>query len=407
VRPIPFQAYRGSEPYIFVSYAHADGEQVFVELEALTRAGYRIWYDEGIDPGNEWPDEIARALNECSLFLVYVTPRSVESRNVRNEINFGLNHDKPFLAVHLEETALPIGLELRMGDIQAIMKWRMSDQAFRHKLRRALPDRLAGDIEAENVREWRPELPAQDEGVGTDLDMVRIQPGTFLRGSPSDELGRFDEPQHEVTLSYPFLVSRTQVTCGQWAQVTGTACVEDEARSELCPVADISFFDAIAFCNELSIQEGLGPSYSVTGDEVRWTREATGYRLLTEAEWECACRAGTWTAYYNGDDPARLHEIAWYAANSMGRTQPVGLKIPNAFGLYDMSGNVWEWVWDWIAPYPDEPVTDPIGPVEGTDRVLRGGSWRHQPPICRSAVRGRNLMIHRSHNVGFRIARFC
>src|SRR5262245_8859132 len=132
--PLPFQAYDGNKPYIFVSYAHKDSELVFTEIRDLHAKGYRIWYDEGIEPGNKWPEEIAKALADATLFLVFISPMAVQSQNVRNEINFALNRQKLFLAVHLEETRLPPGLELQMGDIQAIMKWRMTDDHYRQKI---------------------------------------------------------------------------------------------------------------------------------------------------------------------------------------------------------------------------------------------------------------------------------
>ena len=137
--PLPFESYAGDSPYIFASYAHKDGQLVFPQLSRLHEDGYRIWYDEGIDPGNEWPDDIAAALARASLFLVFVTKSSMESRNVRNEINFALNKNKAFLAIHLEVTTLPPGLELRMGDLQAILKWRMTEEHYRRKVLSSLP----------------------------------------------------------------------------------------------------------------------------------------------------------------------------------------------------------------------------------------------------------------------------
>src|ERR1017187_3146391 len=123
---LPFEAYKGNEPYIFVSYSHKDGGAVFADIKHLHEEGYRIWYDEGIDPGNEWPDEVARALARSSHFLVFITANACESRNVRNEINFALSKDKRLLAVHLRETVLPPALELQMGGIQAIQIGRAS-----------------------------------------------------------------------------------------------------------------------------------------------------------------------------------------------------------------------------------------------------------------------------------------
>jgi hypothetical protein len=138
----PFEAYSGDAPFIFTSYAHKDSAIVYPELDRLHRNGFRIWYDEGIDPGNEWPDEVAKALARCELFIVFISPRSVESANVRNEINFAINRKKQFVAIHVEETALPIALELRMGDIQAILKWRMPDDRYQRQMAKTLPEIL-------------------------------------------------------------------------------------------------------------------------------------------------------------------------------------------------------------------------------------------------------------------------
>lgn len=134
----PFEAFAGDQPFIFISYAHLDADLVFPIISAWHNQGYRIWYDEGIDPGNEWPEEIANALEGCSQFLVFISPRSVLSKNVKNEINFALDMDKEFIAIHLEKTDLPSGLRLRMGDIQAIMKYRMPETMFNNKMNRAL-----------------------------------------------------------------------------------------------------------------------------------------------------------------------------------------------------------------------------------------------------------------------------
>ena len=121
----PFEAYSGDEPYVFISYAHKDSEFVFDEISILHDAGYNIWYDEGIEASNEWPEEIANAVIGCAAFLVFVSPRSTASVNCRNEINLALNENKPFLAVHLEESSFPPGLRLRMGDLQAILRYKL------------------------------------------------------------------------------------------------------------------------------------------------------------------------------------------------------------------------------------------------------------------------------------------
>jgi len=137
--PLPCEAYVGDEAFIFASYAHKDGPSVFPEIRFLHACGYRIWYDEGIDPGNEWPEEIAKAISKAAIFVVFISPNAVESNNVRNEINFALNAHKPFLAIYVTPTELPPGLQLRMGDIQAVFRFQMTQDSYRRKLEKVLP----------------------------------------------------------------------------------------------------------------------------------------------------------------------------------------------------------------------------------------------------------------------------
>ncbi len=138
----PFDAYNGSEPYVFVSYSHKDAEYVFVDIASLRDRGFRIWYDEGIDPGNEWTEAVATALKLCAFFVVYLSPNAVKSRNVRNEINLALKYNKPFLAIFLAETEMPAGLDLQIGSIQAVMQYRLNRSNYQKLLLRALPDTL-------------------------------------------------------------------------------------------------------------------------------------------------------------------------------------------------------------------------------------------------------------------------
>ncbi len=130
---MPYPAYRGKEPYIFVSYAHKDSDRVFAEIKRFNEAGFNVWYDEGISPGNEWTDEIADALAGCSLFVVMITPTSAPRENVQNEINFALDEKKPFIAIHLEATELKRGLKLQIGTKQAILKYNMSEEEYTYK----------------------------------------------------------------------------------------------------------------------------------------------------------------------------------------------------------------------------------------------------------------------------------
>ena len=140
----PFEAYKGSDPFIFVSYAHRDAALVYAEISQLKESGYNIWYDEGIEASNEWPEEIANAVIACTVFLVFVSPNSTASVNCRNEINLALDEGKSFLAIHIEESTLPPGLRLRMGDLQAIMRFKMNREQYEKKLTAWLNPMLEG-----------------------------------------------------------------------------------------------------------------------------------------------------------------------------------------------------------------------------------------------------------------------
>ena len=139
----PFDAYQGDEPYVFVSYAHKDAAVVYEEIMRLHEAGCNLWYDEGIEASNEWPEEIAQAVVGCAVFLVFISSRATASVNCRNEINMALNKRKPFLAIHLEETELPLGLELRMGDLQAVLRYKLPADRYQRKAQDAI-DQLLG-----------------------------------------------------------------------------------------------------------------------------------------------------------------------------------------------------------------------------------------------------------------------
>ena len=155
----PFEAYEGSDPFIFISYAHKDSEIVYEEITELHESGYKIWYDEGIEASNEWPEEIANAVIGCAVFVVFISPRSTASVNCRNEINLALNENKPFLAIHLEESDLPPGLRLRMGDLQAILRYRLTRDRYLKKVNGTL-DQLLG---RKNSKAASPSSPKQRE----------------------------------------------------------------------------------------------------------------------------------------------------------------------------------------------------------------------------------------------------
>jgi formylglycine-generating enzyme required for sulfatase activity len=245
-----------------------------------------------------------------------------------------------------------------------------------------------------------------------DFVLVTIPGGTFTMGAPAGELGSSDaeRPQHEVTIT-SFLMSVTEVTQNQWLNVRASEPAWFTGCDD-CPVERVTWLDAVNFCNALSDVQGLNRAYNIVGPAVIWDPAADGYRLPTEAEWEYACRAGATTALANGDlsvvacnaDP-NLSNLGWYCSNANSNTSETGQKATNDFGLYDMHGNVWEWVWDWYGAYSAAPSTDPIGPDTGLFKVIRGGGWLYGAQRCRSAHRRPAAPGSVSSDLGFRIVR--
>jgi formylglycine-generating enzyme required for sulfatase activity len=246
---------------------------------------------------------------------------------------------------------------------------------------------------------------------------VRIEPGEFTMGSPEDELrlglGRFgDETQHRVTITRAFALKATEVTQAEWRSVMGTDPSGFADCGDTCPVEQVSWFDAVDYVNRVSDAEGLPRCYADDDERTFAGPACLGYRLPTEAEWEYAARAGTQTAYHTGvntqtdcnDDP-NLNSAGWYCGNSGDTTHPVGQKQVNAWGLYDMHGNVWERVQDWYAAYPAGAAVDPAGPASGEVRVSRGGSWFNDAQFARSAYRSGYAPADRRSSLGFRPSR--
>ena len=215
---------------------------------------------------------------------------------------------------------------------------------------------------------------------GTNIEMLLIPPGIFMMGcSPGDaECSDDESPAHQVTLTNAFYMGKTEVTQAQW-----------QAQMGYNP----SYF------------QGQSDSPSRPVEQVSWNMSrdfntATGLRYPTEAEWEYACRAGTTAQRYGV-----LDDIAWYNGNPNGATHAVATKLPNAFGLYDTIGNVWEWCQDWNATYSSVSVTNPTGPTTGTQRLFRGGSWFGLPVICRASQRNSVYPSLSGYTIGFRVAR--
>lgn len=226
-------------------------------------------------------------------------------------------------------------------------------------------------------------------GGGVTMEMLPIPAGRFMMGSNDSDSG--EKPVHQVTISTPFWMGKTEVTQAQYQQVLGKNPSHFQGLEN--PVESVSWNDAISFCKKLTERERQAGRLP----------EGFKYTLPTEAQWEYACRAGSVTEHYFGDDVGRVDETAWYGDNSGKETHPVAKKKPNAWGLYDMYGNVWEWCVDWYGDYLPESVTDPQGADSGTVCVLRGGCHLSLVSSCRSAERIRGAPSVTGNILGFRV----
>ena len=232
-------------------------------------------------------------------------------------------------------------------------------------------------------------------------EMLAIEAGEFWMGSPSGEKDRdADETRHRVSITQVFAIGTTEVTQGLYESVMGEN--PSHFKGGRNPVENVSWHDAVKFCNRLSELEGLDAAYRISGETVTWDRSANGYRLPTESEWEYAARGGESYLYSGSND---VDEVAWVGEEWEGGHHEVGGKQTNAWSLFDMSGNVWEWVWDWKGSYPSGTVTDTMGPSTGSYRVFRGGSWNRNPRYARVANRSRYVPGRRYGNLGLRLAR--
>lgn len=245
------------------------------------------------------------------------------------------------------------------------------------------------------------------------FEMVLVEPGSFEMGFANGLASEM--PVHTVNITKPFYISKYEVTYEQFDEfcdATGKIRLEDPGWGRGDQPIIVTWYDAVDYCNWLSERAGLTPCYSGRRVATKCDFSANGYRLPTEAEWEYAARGGPRSqgyVYAGSNDP---DEVAWSEDNSGAQTHPAGQKAPNELGLYDMSGNVWEWCGDWYDKdyYDSSPSDDPTGPAGPTDRVQpsksrRGGSWYHESELHRVTYRSGDWADYRSNSTGFRLVR--
>jgi len=304
------------------------------------------------------------------------------------------------------------------------------------------PSRPKPAVPASKVPE---EQPKPQEQLKPLIDMILVKGGTYKMGNPGDIRRRRDRtaipdnewPNHEVTVR-DFYIGKYEVTQSQYVEVTemnpsGHIKNPDDNSPDgwkKLPVETVTWYDALVFCNKLSVKEKLKPVYSINGsvnpddwgepptrrstawDAAKMDAEANGYRLPTEAEWEYAARGGAESKGYDyaGAGSENAAQVAWFSVRNsrgepVGSIHEVGKKQPNELGLYDMSGNVMEWCWDWYDRYSGEAHNNPAGPPRGTYRVIRGGGWSAVVWYGRTLYRHSNYAYYTGLDLGFRVVR--
>jgi formylglycine-generating enzyme required for sulfatase activity len=388
---------------IFVSYARMDAERAKAIAKALNIHGWKVWWDlRSLRTGQSFGRAIEKALGQVRCVIVLWSRTSVESRWVEAEAYWAWEHDK-LVSVLLDEGLRP-PFPYHNLHAQDLSGWSGDTRAPAFgKLLDDLTETI-GPPSSPPVQAVRFEEPVQSaEAPATvaplpgipEPEMISIQPGTFLMGSPDGEGSDNVRPQHEVRIEHAFAIGKYPVTFDEYdafAKAANRDLPNDRGWGRgKRPVIYVSWDDAVAYVKWLSAQTGKR------------------YRLPTEAEWEYACRAGTQTPWFFGNKESDLDQYAWHDGNSGSKTHPVGEKKPNPWGLHDVNGNVWDWVQDcWHESYQGAPTDGSAWEEKaGGDcgrRVVRGGSWYGSPVWTRSAGRFRFYTVYANDFLSFRLA---
>ncbi len=399
---------------IFFSYASEDKAVAKIIAGALEARKYSVWWDTVIPPGETFDEVIERELDATKCVIVLWSHESVKSKWVKTEASEG--DRRGILVPVLIEKDVKIPLAFRRIEAAKLTDWdgtqpnpefdlllksiskilsRYGDKEESNKKPKVKVKLAAGQVMELEARTKAEEGSSKNEETlktytnSIGMEFVPVLAGEFDMGSLANEAGRYDDegPVHRVKLTKAFYMGKFEVTQKQWRDVMGTnpSYFSDDGL----PVEQISWNDIQEFIEKLNKKENTNK-----------------YRLPSEAEWEYTARAGTVTRYYFGNDEAMLGDYAWYYTNSDRKTHSVGQKKPNPWGLYDVHGNVWEWVQDiYQDSYSSAPTDGSAWEGDGSERVLRGGSWFDDGRICRSAFRGYLDPSAHGFNFGFRLLR--
>lgn len=372
---------------VFISYSRKDTATADRICEALDRAGITYFIDrQGIAGGMEFPTVLAKAIRESELFLFLASENSYVSKFTINEITYAFNKKErnriyPYI---IDNSKLPDVMEFVFAGIN----WRTKRE---HPIESVLvPDllRLLGRGERQTVNYSSQQTSKDLEFTvnGVSFKMIHVEGGTFQMGATpeqgSDTYDR-EKPVHSVTLS-SYHIGETPVTQALWKAVMGDN--PSWYKGDNLPVGNVSWEDCQEFIQKMN---------RLTGKI---------FRLTTEAEWEYAARGGKHLSPYKYAGSNSIDDVAWYNHNSGYETHSVKTKKPNALGIYDMSGNVYEWCQDWYGAYSGSAQTDPKGPASSLHRVVRGGSWGFMANACRVSSRLGFSPDHSGGDSGFRLA---
>ncbi len=343
----------------------------------------RYWYDAEFKELNQQLTIMTRARNNLQKRGSELQERyeqlEKEHRALNADFSTATEHAQ---AIEADRIKIQSVLTKEQASRQALQKKFKALQSRMSELQ----DKLKADEQNQKSESISSGLPKVYTN-SIDMEFVRIPKGTFEMGSKHGDSDK--QPVYRVTISQPFYLGKYEVTQAQWKKVMGHKNNPSELKGDTLPVTHISWHEAQAFIKKLNAKE-----------------QVSAYRLPTEAEWEYASRAATTTAYSFGDDAGSLDQYGWYAKNSGNSLHPVGQLKANPWGLYDMHGNVWEWVQDWYSKtYPSGHQADPKGPEEGRYRVIRGGSFGDSPGVLRSAFRDWYQPEHGDASLGFRCVR--